>query len=381
MPKNDPLNKRDSLGKIRPAMCSWLQQPTVPVQGLQGHSLPLPVTQNQHHITMNLDSKAANQQAQNSKSKRHFVGQLLLSTAACSLGFPHAARAQTSTAAQASQADAQAQAALNLLARRAGGRLGVNLLNCDTGAQLGLLQNEAFALCSTFKLPLAALILKAVDDKLLRADQWVPIRSADIEGHAPVSKTQLAAGGMRLLDLAKAAQMTSDNTASNLLVQLLGGEAAVTAKLRALGDAHTRLDRPEPAMNLVPTGEMRDTTTPQAMSHTVAKMVCTPYLSAGSQATLRSWMEATTTGAKRLRAGLPANWPSGDKTGTGMARGMPDKYNDVAVAWPAGRAPLVIAGYFEPAGPPGPAWPQISNAAQQVLADVGRIAAQWHSQS
>lgn len=57
------------------------------------------------------------------------------------------------------------------------------------------------------------------------------------------------------------------------------------------------------------------------------------------RAQLTSWLVANTTGGSRIRAGLPADWTVGDKTGSpayGSAL-------DVAVAWPPGRAPIVIA--------------------------------------
>jgi beta-lactamase class A len=48
------------------------------------------------------------------------------------------------------------------------------------------------------------------------------------------------------------------------------------------------------------------------------------------------------TGGKRLRAGLPADWRIGDKTGTGE-RGST---NDVGVVWPAQGAPVVASVYL-----------------------------------
>ena len=50
---------------------------------------------------------------------------------------------------------------------------------------------------------------------------------------------------------------------------------------------------------------------------------------------------ASTTGAARLRAGVPPSWRVGDKTGTG-ANGAT---NDLAILWPPGRAPILIAAY------------------------------------
>ncbi|HEX8125151.1 MAG TPA: serine hydrolase, partial [Allosphingosinicella sp.] len=43
----------------------------------------------------------------------------------------------------------------------------------------------------------------------------------------------------------------------------------------------------------------------------------------------------------RLRAGLPADWRFGHKTGTGANGAV----NDVGIAWPPRRAPIVIASY------------------------------------
>ena len=53
-------------------------------------------------------------------------------------------------------------------------------------------------------------------------------------------------------------------------------------------------------------------------------------------------MEGATTGLRRLRAGLPPGWRAGDKTGNG-ANGAA---NDIAIAWPPERPPLLIASYI-----------------------------------
>lgn len=260
------------------------------------------------------------------------------------------------------------------LEKKTGGRLGVALLDTGTGALTGHRLHERFGMCSTFKLPLAAAILRKADEGSLRLDQWVPFSQADIVAHAPVTKQHLAQGGMTVQALAEAAQTTSDNAAANLLLQLLGGPAGFTSILRAAGDTVTRLDRMEPAMNEVLHGEVRDTTTPHAMAQTMARQLTGGWLSGSSTALLTDWMVATQTGTKRLRAGLPPTWRAGDKTGTGMAPGMPDKYNDIAIVWPPGRAPLIVTAYFETRVAHGRG---MRDADQAVLAQVGRIAAQW----
>ena len=227
------------------------------------------------------------------------------------------------------------------LERKVGGRLGVAILNTASGVVVGHRLQERFGMCSTFKLPLAAAILRKVDQGALRLEQWVPYTAADIVAHAPVTQANLLKGGMTVSALAEAAQTTSDNPAANLLLGLIGGPTGFTALLRDAGDTITRLDRLEPHMNAVAHLDPRDTTTPSAMAATMARMLTGDWLSVTSRTTLIDWMVATGTGAKRLRAGFPANWRAGDKTGTGMAPGMMDKYNDLAIAWPPGKAPLI----------------------------------------
>ena len=282
------------------------------------------------------------------------------------------------TGAQAMQprhSSASTTKALADLERSVGGRLGVALLDTASGQITGHRLDERFAMCSTFKLPLAGAILREIDQGRLRPEQWVAYGTTDMVAHAPVTTQHLKRGGMTVIGLAEAAQTTSDNPAANLLLKLIGGPAGFTAILRAAGDTTTRLDRFEPQLNSVTGLDLRDTTTPTAMARTTTHLLTSEWLSAVSRETLIAWMVATTTGSLRLRAGLPAAWRAGDKTGTGMVPNKHDKYNDVAIAWPPGKAPLVITAFLETRA----SHPDMRDEDQAVLAEVGRIAAAWKS--
>lgn len=272
----------------------------------------------------------------------------------------------------AAPADGAAERALAVLEARAGGRLGVALLDAGSGRVVGQRLDERFAMCSTFKLPLAAIVLREADAGRIRLDETVPITKADLVAFAPVTEPRVGQS-MTLAALAEAAQVTSDNTAANLLLKRLGGPAAFTAALRGLGDDTTRLDRTEPMLNLVKAGEVLDTTTPRAMARTLARVLTGDVLTPASRERLIGWMVATRTGDRRLRAGLPPGWRAGDKTGTAQADAMTDKVNDIGIAWPPGKPPVVITAYFDSS--------RRSNATrdddQAALAEVGRIAAAW----
>lgn len=250
------------------------------------------------------------------------------------------------------QDDAAAiEAALADLEKKSGGRLGVAVTDLESGETAGHRVAERFGMCSTFKLPLVGIVLLQAQRGQLDLDARVSYASDDMVPYAPVTGRNLERGYMTVNELAEAAQQTSDNVAANLLLGLIGGPAGFTAALRSMGDEVTRLDRIEPALNYVPPGDVRDTTTPAAMAATVRQLLAGPLLSDDNKRLLAKWMQDTGTGLNRLRAGFPAGWRSGDKTGTGIAAGMPNIYNDVAVAWPDDATPaFVVAAYYEADG-------------------------------
>ncbi|AUX42957.1 class A beta-lactamase [Sorangium cellulosum] len=217
-------------------------------------------------------------------------------------------------------------------------------LDTATGARVGHRAAERFAMCSTFKALLAASLLARVDQGKLTLDRRVTYRASDLLEHAPVTRAHLAEGSLTVEELCAAAVEISDNTAANLLLAQIGGPAGLTAYIRSLGDQVTRFDRNEPTLNTNVPGDPRDTTSPDAMTDTIrVLLVGDRALSEASRARLKSWMVRSTTGLARLRAGLPKDWVVGDKTGTGENGAA----NDVAVAWPPSRAPIVIACFVD----------------------------------
>lgn len=249
------------------------------------------------------------------------------------------------------------------LERRSQGRLGVAVLDTASGRRFGYRSSERFPLCSTFKVLAAAAVLARVDRGEERLDRRIAFGSRDLLEHAPVTRARLKEGSLTLLELCAAAVTVSDNTAANLLLGTLGGPAGLTAYARALGDEETRLDRSEPLLNLAEPGDPRDTTTPRAMARDLHALLLGDALAPASREKLTSWMQASTTGLARLRAGVPAGARVADKTGSGE-RGTT---NDVAVLWLPERKPVVVAAYLT--GTPAPA--ALRDA---VLADVARLA-------
>ena len=228
------------------------------------------------------------------------------------------------------------------LEAREGGRLGVAVIDAAGALTIAHRADERFPMCSTFKLLAAAAVLAKVDAGAEQLDRKLSYGSADLLEYAPVTKAHVADGGMALGDLCAAAIDWSDNTAANLLLQTIGGPAGYTQFVRKLGDSLTRLDRNEPTLNTAIAGDERDTTTPLAMAGDMRAVLLGDVLSEASRKQLAKWLIDDKVGDKRIRAGLPANWRAGDKTGSGDF----GTANTIAILWPPDRPPLLAAAYY-----------------------------------
>jgi beta-lactamase class A len=254
-----------------------------------------------------------------------------------------------------------AGAKLARLERQHGGRLGVAILDTDSGRREGYRDDERFLMCSTFKLLLAAAVLERVDRGEDKLDRHIVFGKDALLDYAPAAKQHVGPPGMTIEALCEAAVTWSDNTAANLLLKGIGGPQAVTVYARSLGDRSTLLDRYEPALNPV------DTTTPKSMLDDMQQLLLGNRLSESSRGLLIRWMVACQTGLQSLRAGMPKDWRIGDKTGQWDGDGT-GANNDIAIVWPPGRKPILVTAYYmnHTTDP---------STRKAVLAQVGRIVA------
>ncbi|MGN8198795.1 class A beta-lactamase [Salinisphaera sp. RV14] len=286
--------------------------------------------------------------------RRQFIQQFAAGAVLSLIGAPPVLAADT---------DAAFKAAMARLESRHGGRLGVAVVDTGGGRRITHRGNERFLLCSTVKFPTAALILSHVDAGAESLARHIDYSEDDVVTYSPETKQHVATG-MTLGAICRAGLTQSDNTAANLMLHSVGGPAAVTRFVRSLGDDVTRSDRYETALNDYTPGNPHDTTTPSAMLGLMQRILLGHALSAASTQQLMAWMRACQTGDHRLRAGLPAAWRVGDKTGSGGDNSA----NDIAIIQPPHRQPILVAAYYTGS---------TATHAQRdrVLADVGRAVA------
>jgi beta-lactamase class A len=245
-----------------------------------------------------------------------------------------------------------------------GGRLGVAAVNTGTRQRLDYRSSELFAMCSTFKFLLAGCILQRVDAGILHLKKLISYGEKDLLEYAPATRAHVKLGAMTVEDLCAAAVEVSDNTAANLLLAQIGGPEGLTKFIRSLGNQVTRLDRTEPDLNSALPGDPRDTTSPAAMVESMRRLLTGDALSAASVVRLSIWMEQCSTGEHRLRAGVPADWRAGDKTGTGERGAI----GDIGIFWPPAKAPILIAAYVMEGN-------ATAVEREQAMAAVGHLAA------
>ena len=227
--------------------------------------------------------------------------------------------------------------------RKLQGKIGVSLLDTDTGMGWSHRGDERFAMCSTFKVLACSAILKQVDEGRLSLTQRLTFTQQDVVSYSPISKAFAGKPeGMSLGEICHAAMTYSDNTAANLIISQLGGPQAVTDFARSMGDDISRLDRWETALNTAIDNDPRDTTTPEAMTSNLQRLLLGDVLSTASQQQLGQWLRDNTTGGSRIRKGIPETWQVGDKTGSGDN----GTANDVAILWPPGQKPLLLSIYI-----------------------------------
>ncbi|VFQ45940.1 beta-lactamase/transpeptidase-like [Desulfoluna butyratoxydans] len=222
-----------------------------------------------------------------------------------------------------------------------GSPVGVSIYDAKTKTTWSHHGDRRFPLMSTFKTLACAKALRDIEAGALSFDDSVVIEKTSLVTWSPVTSNHV--GQAFSLKQACESMMTmSDNTAANIVLTQTGGPQALTSFARSIGDTVTRLDRMEPDLNEARKGDLRDTTTPDAMAGNLRTLVLGNELSDASKALLTNWMRGNKVSGSLLRSVLPKGWDIADRSGAGGhgSRGI------AAVVWPAPEEPLVVCIYL-----------------------------------
>jgi beta-lactamase class A len=234
------------------------------------------------------------------------------------------------------------------------GTVGVSAEHLGSGARVGVRDHLRFPLASTYKVPIAVVVLARADRGDLSLDDMLTVGPDEWVAGGPIG-THLRPGEARLSirTLLELMLIESDNSATDTLMRAVGGATAITAALRALDIADIAVDRTtcqviqdgydmsfpsDPAERIaffrkfpMESGEMdppeaarrydddtRDQGTPAAMTELLRRLYRRDptLISPSNVDILFSIMERCRTGVRRIRAGLPVGTRVCDKTGT-----------------------------------------------------------------
>jgi beta-lactamase class A len=215
------------------------------------------------------------------------------------------------------------------LAQQTDGTTGVAVQRIGgDGDVMTLSAGTGFPMASTFKISVAGAIFSLIDSGKLTLDHMITVDPALIVPSDGIAD-QLPHRGVSLSvhNLLELMLTRSDNTATNVLSETVGGPAAVTAWLRSIGitgmqvDRDTRRVRPDGTpFDLVTTNN----STPEAMLKLLLAIRSGKAVSGTSTNTLIGIMERCHTGEARLKGLLPPGTVVAHKTGT-----LRDVANDV----------------------------------------------------
>jgi len=282
------------------------------------------------------------------------------------------------------------------LSKPAEGIVGVAAWRTDgRGPRLLLNADQAYPMASTFKVAVAGAILAKVDKGQISLGQLIPVPHAmmvESEGLAATFKHPgVSVSVENLLELMLT---VSDNSATDVLTQLAGGPAAVTAWVRGQGVEGFRVDRDTAGLlrdffhigpgsfpealaaaekadpkleergdkpNSEFDNDPRDTATPLAMATLLDRIFAGKALSPASTRLMTQIMERNTTGKARLRGRLPDGTTVAEKTGTIGA-----SLNNVGmITLPGNAGKVIVAVFIKKSAKP-------FEDRERVIADIGR---------
>ena len=286
---------------------------------------------------------------------------LTVSVAAPPLSAPaFAQKASASKAVIPSAALLEAQFAF--LAKQTDGTVGVAVQKVGSSEIVTLNKGVTFPMASTFKVAVAARIFERIDKGELSLTQLVPVDPKVLVGSYGLAVMTPHDGlSLSVHNLLELMITISDNTSTDVLVQLAGGPAAVTDWLTRHGIKGQRVDantanliyralditpgtgtfkqnieaafKADPGIrerdekripNTAFNNDPRDASTPEAMVQLLLLIESGKVLSADSTKELLAIMGRCTTGEKRLKGLLPIGTVVAHKTGT-----LPSVANDV----------------------------------------------------
>ncbi|MEB3885752.1 serine hydrolase [Lyngbya sp. CCY1209] len=144
---------------------------------------------------------------------------------------------------------------------------GLMVLDLQTGNYVGLGDRTQFPAASTIKVPILVAFFQAVDAGEIRLDEMLTMTEADVAGGAGELQYQPTGSEYTALEVATQMIVISDNTATNMIIDRLGGAEILNRKFRSWGLQDTAIRNPLPDLDGTNTTTPRDLVSLMAQLH------------------------------------------------------------------------------------------------------------------
>jgi beta-lactamase class A len=187
-------------------------------------------------------------------------------------------------------------------------KTGVFVVEPDTGKFVDLDGRQSYPAASMIKLPILVKLLQAVDEGKVKFDQKLVIRKDLIGGGSGWLQWRKPGTAVTLQETAELMMVVSDNTATNMIIDVLGGKEVFNEDFKKWGMTETTI------RNWLPDLGGTNTTSPYDLSLVLGRVDKGELISPESRAWLLRTLERN-----RIKTLLPRGVPAGtkvaDKTG------------------------------------------------------------------
>ena len=235
----------------------------------------------------------------------------------------------------------------------------IYVFDLDTGSYADIAGNAEVAAASTIKLPILVAFFKAVDEGLVTVEQVLTLQSGQVAAGSGDMQIQPPGTRYTALDVVTQMIINSDNTATNMIIDLLGGATALNQQFVDWGLSATVLRSPLPDI------EGTNTTSAQDLVRMMAHVHQGEILSLRSRDRVFNILQRTYN-KKLLPAGVSEETVSYNKTGN-----IGEVLGDVAVMDLANGKRYAIATLVQRPHNDGRAQELIRRISQTVFQSMG----------
>ncbi len=261
--------------------------------------------------------------------------------------------------------------AIEAIVRSKQADVGLSVYHIESGDSLQIKGARHYPLQSVFKFHVALAVLDQVDKGRFTLNQQILIKRSELPAgtYSPI-RDEYPTGDIRLslADIIRYTVSHSDNNGCDILIRLLGGAKRVNDYIHSKGVKDLAIVATEADMHTAWNVQYGNWTTPAAATKLLTLFYRQKLLLKHSYKFLWETMTATTTGAKRIKGGLPEGTPVAHKTGTSDTNkeGVTAATNDIGIITLPNGQHYAISVFVAESKENG-------DANEQIIADISKV--------